>query len=116
VNNWLLKPLLFQILNLYRYTEANYPLVEQFRAVVTARRDTLANVSLSTPIFISPPVYPFNFTTFDTQAIKYVNVLYPGYTLTQEVDLELVEWNPVGARDCLPVVYPVHVPVQVESR
>jgi len=75
-------------------TQLNYPYMEQLVDLVTARRNTLANSSLSTPVYASPPVFPFNFTTVNAQAVGYVNVLYPGYQLMIDVDLELVEWNP----------------------
>ena len=75
-------------------TAATHPSIERFVAVVKARHDTLAQPKLSTPIYISPPQFPFNFTTYNAQAVQYVAPLYPGYDLTREVDLELVEWNP----------------------
>ena len=62
--------------------------------LITARRTTLANPELSTPIFKYPAVYPFNFTQIDAQAVEYVKPNYPGYDLTAEVDLDLVEFNP----------------------
>ena len=61
--------------------------------LITARRTNLAKPELSTPIFKYPAVYPFNFTQIDAQAVEYVKPNYPGYDLTAEVDLDLVEFS-----------------------
>jgi len=45
-------------------TQAAYPRTAQLQALIQARVDTLLTPALSTPIYISPPVFPFNFTTF----------------------------------------------------
>jgi len=75
-------------------TQTNFPRVEQLRSFVTARATTLSNVSLSTPIYISPPIYPFNFTTYNKAAVQMIMPLYPGYPLELDLKLDLVEWNP----------------------
>lgn len=62
--------------------------------LITARRDVLADPKISTPIFKYPALYPFNFTQINATAVKYVAPLFPGYDLTAEVDLDLVEFNP----------------------
>ena len=86
-----------------------------WRVSSVIRPYTLVTPSLSSPIYVSPPVYPFNFTTFDAAAVTMISPLYPTYDLlvqaggfienTHSIGFEQVEFPPPSWR-----IYMSHYP------
>ena len=73
---------------------ANYPYKEQLVTLIDAR---LANVDvpdLVTPLYLSPPVFPFNFSYMVPGGLEIANARYPDDDLHADVDVDIVEWNP----------------------
>ena len=72
----------------------NYPYKEQLVELIDNR---LANVnvpSLVTPLYLSPPVFPFNFSYIAPEGLAVADARYPDDDLHADVDVDIVEWNP----------------------
>jgi hypothetical protein len=72
----------------------SYPYHEQLIALIDARLAVVNTPTLTTPLYASPPEFPFNFTYMVPTSLDIANALYPDDDLHAEVDVDIVEWNP----------------------
>ena len=72
----------------------DYPYKEQLADLIDARLANVNTPDLVTPIYLSPPVFPFNFTYTVPGGLEIANARYPDDDLHADVDVDIVEWNP----------------------
>ena len=72
----------------------DYPYKEMLVELIDNRLVNVDVPSLVTPIYLSPPVFPFNFSYMVPGALEIANERYPNDDLHADVDVDIVEWNP----------------------
>jgi len=71
-----------------------FPYYEQLITLIDNR---LRNVNVSylvTPLYLSPPVLPFNFTYMLPGGLAIADKRYPEENVHAQIDVDIVEWNP----------------------